>query len=102
MPDPIDTLRNDIAELLSSNLDGIDMREDADQIVALLAAASGEQRRALLGILGYEVREGHGAFFQSGNWIAHPEPTMNSEHVLVLRDQRETAGPQVSFPDQQV
>lgn len=93
MPDPLGTLRNDIAELLSSNLDGIDMREDADQIVALLAAASGEQRRALLGILGYEVREG--VIYDDGAWWTASAIPLRADRrptspCLILLDQRET------------
>jgi hypothetical protein len=111
MPDPLETLRNDIAAMLYSwggrvlSWDGVckhdwDERDQfltyADDVIAVLAAASGEQRRALLGLLEYEVREGISCEpwpeFVYPNEREHessgcPGPTFP---VLVLRDQRET------------
>lgn len=117
MPDPLDTLRNDLLRSLWIADDGphwavanianpdkamADRIESlygktVDCLMAALAAASGEQRRALLGILGYEAREGWlvrehdlacDITWERVQWVR--SGVENAEPCLVLRDQRET------------
>lgn len=102
MSDPLDTLRNDLAEIEFS-LNGVYFpklaKAGADKVLAVLAAASGEQRRALLTLLGYEATEGYEVRWSDG--VAYGENYVqfhDVEHelreyvspVLVLRDQQET------------
>lgn len=61
MPSPLDSLRNDIEEQLATSvlsefvIDPATVTPIIDVVMQVLAAASGEQRRALLETMGYEV-----------------------------------------------
>lgn len=93
MPDPLEALRNDIAEAIATCVSHFPEKQ-ADRIMAVLAAASGEQRRNLLETLGYEVREGVIYDEMSDGhdyWtVSIRSSSVEPPNRLVLRDQRET------------